>query len=141
MDPNVIHKIEETKNTKIQNIGYIAKVNKDKTEIINVYLDRKTAAKFNNYKSDSGLDYHVKYETITNEHYYILFDKCDEKLKNDFIKKNNGEPILYKDGIGQFDDTNKFPLNEQSDPTNNRWLKLASFMIITFPLKEESEPT
>jgi hypothetical protein len=107
LDPNVIHKIEETKNTKIQNIGYIAKVNKDKTEIINVYLDRKTAAKFNNYKSDSALDYHVKYETITNEHYYILFDKCEEKLKKDFIEKNNGEPILYKDGIGQFDDTNK----------------------------------
>lgn len=43
LDPNIIHNIDETKETKIQNVGYIAKLNKDKTEIINVYLDKKNS--------------------------------------------------------------------------------------------------
>jgi prophage antirepressor-like protein len=40
-DANIIVSIENTKETRTQNIGYIAKMNKEKTEILNVYLDRK----------------------------------------------------------------------------------------------------
>ena len=40
--------------------GYIAKLNKDKSEIINVYLYRKTASQENCYLSTSGLDIPVK---------------------------------------------------------------------------------
>ena len=36
----------------------------------------------------------------------MLYDNCSTELKNNFIKKY-GEPILYKDGIGKFDDKNK----------------------------------
>ena len=41
LDPNIIYNINPTKDTKIQNLGYIAKLNVDKTEILNVYLDKK----------------------------------------------------------------------------------------------------
>ena len=41
LDPNIIHSIEPTKETKIQNLGYIAKLDANKIEILNVYLDRK----------------------------------------------------------------------------------------------------
>ncbi len=106
LDSNKIHKIEPTKETRQQNTGYIAKLNKEKTQILNVYLDRKTACKLNNYNSDSALDNPVKKFTETNGHYYILYDSCSKALKDAF-EKQKGKPILYKSGIGQYDEKNK----------------------------------
>jgi len=100
-DPNILHNINPTKETKIQNLGYIAKMNKEKTEILNVYLDRKSAASFNGYTSSSALDTPVKNINLTNGHYYMLYDKCPEEAISNF-EQHHGEPILYKDGIGQF---------------------------------------
>lgn len=106
LDGTKIHKIEPTKETRQQNTGYIAKLNKEKTQILNVYLDRKTACKLNKYKSDSSLDNPVKKFTESNGNYYILYDSCSKELKEPF-EKLNGKPILYKTGIGQYDDKNK----------------------------------
>lgn len=103
-DPNIVTNISPTKQTKAQNLGYIAKLNSEKNEIINVYLDRKTAAMNNGYESSSALDNHVKNESLTKGHYYMLFDKCHDELRHAFIEKY-GEPLLYKDGIGQYDST------------------------------------
>lgn len=102
LDPNVIHSIKPTKETKTQNLGYIAKLDANKTEIINVYLDRKTAAQINEYHSLSALDNSVKNGTISNGYYYVLYNNCDEDLINTFEAKN-GSPLLYKNGVGQFD--------------------------------------
>jgi hypothetical protein len=107
LDPNIILNIKPTKITRAQNLGYIAKLNAEKTEIINVYLDRKTAATENGYSSSSALDNPVKNYTITNGYYYILYDNCEEDLKEEFITKNNNkEPLLYKNGVGQYDSQN-----------------------------------
>jgi prophage antirepressor-like protein len=105
LDPNVIHSIEPTKQIQEQNLGYIAKLNIDKTEILNVYLDRKTAALSNGYKTPSALDNPVKNQTSVNDHYYILYDKCNEELVKKFEQKYC-EPLLYKNGIGQYDENN-----------------------------------
>jgi|LauGreSBDMM110SN_4_FD.fasta_scaffold13491_2 phage anti-repressor protein len=105
LDPSVLRNIQPTKVTKIQNLGYIAKINSEKTQIINVYLDRKTAAIANGYSS-SGLDTPVKNVSITNGHYYMLYDKCEDELRGEFEARINGEPTLYKDGVGQFDTQN-----------------------------------
>jgi len=104
-DPNIIANILPTKQTKTQNLGYIAKLNKEKTEILNVYLDRKNAATSNDYASSSSLDTPVKNVSLTNGHYYILYDKCDDELKTSFVQKY-GEPLLYKDGVGQYNAEN-----------------------------------
>jgi prophage antirepressor-like protein len=106
LDPNVLYNILPTKQTKIQNLGYIAKLNTEKTEILNVYLDRKTAASLNGYSSSSALDTPVKNASLTNGHYYLLYDKCPQELIDTFEKKY-GEPILYKDGIGQYTNENQ----------------------------------
>jgi prophage antirepressor-like protein len=103
LDPNIIYNIEATKETKVQNLGYIAKLNSEKSEILNVYLDRKTASELNDYQSSSALDNPVKNGIITKGHYYILYNNCDEDLINNFETKINGTPLLYKNGIGQFD--------------------------------------
>ena len=102
LDPNIITHIEPTKQTKIQNLGYIAKLNAEKNEILNVYLDRKTAANLNGYSSSSALDVPVKKYIITNGHYYKLYEHCNEELINNYETKY-GCPILYKNGIGQYD--------------------------------------
>jgi len=106
LDPNIIHSCPPTKQTKVKNLGYIAKLNNDKTEILNVYIDRKTAAQLNSYESTSALDNPVKNLTITNGHYYMLYDNCEEELKEEFENKH-GVPHLYKLGIGQYDLNNK----------------------------------
>jgi len=103
LDANVIHHIEETKKTRPQNLGYIAKVSADKTQIVNVYLDRKTAAQSNGYQSPAALDTPVKNCAISNGYYYMLYEKCEDALKANIIARNNGVDILlYKDGIGKY---------------------------------------
>ncbi len=102
LDPNIIHIIQQTKQTKVQHLGYIAKLNADKSEILNVYLDRKTAAQLNGYQSSSALDNPVKNNTLTSGNYYMLYENCDECLITDFEEKY-GIPLLYKNGVGQYD--------------------------------------
>jgi len=102
LDPNIIHNIIPTKQTKSQNLGYIAKLNSEKSKILNVYLDRKTSAHFNGYESSSSLDVPVKNFTITKGHYYKLYNDCDITLRESF-EYTNGQPLLYKNGIGQYD--------------------------------------
>ena len=106
LDATVLTEIEQTKPTIQKNPGYIAKLNQTKTEILNVYLDRKTAAVNNGYESTSALDIPVKQFKVSRGHYYLLYDSCDENLKQDFENKY-GEPLLYKDGVGQFDANNQ----------------------------------
>ena len=105
LDPNIIHNIEPTREIQEQKIGYIAKLNSDKTEILNVYLDRKTASLLNDYKTASALDNPVKKQTIARGYYYILYDNCQDELIEKFEEKY-GEPLLYKNGIGQYDENN-----------------------------------
>jgi len=72
-----------------------------------VYLDRKVASISNGYQSHSALDNPVKKCSLTNGYYYMLYENCSEELKKQFNEKNKGEPILYKNGVGQYDSTNK----------------------------------
>lgn len=103
LDANVIHNLPPTKKTKQQNLGYIAQLNESKTEIRNVYIDRKTAAHFNGYESASALDNPVKQFTLAKGFYYKLYDQCDEALQHEFEQKINGKPLLYKNGVHQCD--------------------------------------
>jgi prophage antirepressor-like protein len=103
MDPNIIHNITPTKQTKVQNLGYIAQINKEQTNIVNVFLDRKTAAHFNGYESISALDIPVKKFTLSQGYYYKIYTDCDLMFREEFEEKINGLPLLYKNGVGQYD--------------------------------------
>jgi len=104
LDPMIITNLSATKIIQTQNVGYVAKLNQSKTEILNVYLDRKTAAIANGYASISALDNPVNNSTLTNGNYYALYESCEEALKDEFIQKNeNKPPLLYKNGVGQYD--------------------------------------
>ena len=103
LDPNVIHNVIPTKQTKIQNLGYIAQINQEQTAIVNVFLDRKTAAHFNGYDSSSALDTPVKKSTLSQGYYYKIYTDCDLTFREKFEEKINGTPLLYKNGVGQYD--------------------------------------
>lgn len=103
IDPNVIGNISPTRPTREQNLGYIAQINKEQTAIINVFLDRKTAARFNGYESTSALDNPVKNFTLSNGYYYKIYEDCDAELQRVFEEEINGPPLLYKNGLGQYD--------------------------------------
>jgi len=105
LDPTKIHYIQPTKQTRPQNNGYIAKLNKEKTEILNVYLDRKTAAQLNGYESSSALDVPVKKFALIKNYYYKLYHECDENLV-ELFETQKGKPCLYKNGVGQYDSKN-----------------------------------
>ncbi len=105
LDANILHDLQPTKETKVQNLGYIAKLNSTKTKILNVYLDRKTAAENNGYSNLGALDNAVKNGTISNGFYYTLYDKCDINIINDF-EAEKGLPLLYKNGVAQYDANN-----------------------------------
>ena len=100
LDPSIVHNIVPTRQSIQKNIGYIAKLNHDKSEILAVYIDRKTAAHENNYESIGALDNPVKKFTLTKGHYYTLYDNCSEELRNSFEASNNGYPVLYRNGVG-----------------------------------------
>ena len=104
LDPNVIHDVLPTKKVRPQVVGYIAQLNGDKTKILNVYIDRKTAAHCNGYES-SGLDVPVKKSIVSRGFYYKLYDDCDEELREAFeLEFNHGECLLlYRNGVGQYD--------------------------------------
>jgi prophage antirepressor-like protein len=106
LDPTIIYSLLPTKQTKLQNIGYIAQINETQTEIINVFIDRKNASHFNGFQSTSALDNPVKNFTLVKGYYYKLYHECDVLLKHNFEEKINGFPLLYKDGVGRFDNQN-----------------------------------
>jgi len=102
-DANTIVDVHPTKQIRLQNLGYIAKLNADQTEILNVYLDRKTASMMNGFDTPAALDTPVKNGTIVKGHIYKLFSECEARTK--FIEKYCKEPILYKNGFGLFDES------------------------------------
>jgi len=101
-DPNQLVNLPPTRPTQQQNNGYVAKLNADKNEIIAVYIDRKTACKLNGY-SISALDTPMKNGTASNGFFYELYDKCSDRMKDAFIEKHGSAPLLYRDGVGQYD--------------------------------------
>ena len=101
-DPTILANIPPTRPTQQQNNGYVAKLNADKNEIIAVYIDRKTACKLNGY-SISALDTPMKNGTASNGFFYELYEKCSDLLKDEFVEKHGSAPLLYRDGVGQYD--------------------------------------
>jgi hypothetical protein len=78
------------------------KLNATKTEILNVYLDKKTACFDNGYTSSSGIDIAVKNKT-THNHFYALFRRVRPNLQETFLTRCEGDAdklLLYKDGVG-----------------------------------------
>jgi hypothetical protein len=85
-------------------------MNSEKTKILNVYLDRKTAALCNGYQSSSALDTPVKTGKLANGFYYSTFSTLStfEKSGAKPLSEDLAKPLLlYKAGIGQFNEADE----------------------------------
>jgi hypothetical protein len=104
LDPNDLSSMQVTKRlSKEYNLGYIAKTNLNKAQVVSVYLDRKTASMCNNYNSVAHLDNYVKNSKECDGYFYILFEKLPEEVKMEFLNRHNiVELCLYKSGVGKF---------------------------------------
>jgi hypothetical protein len=84
-------------------MGYVAKLTADKTKILNIYLDKKTASLENGYKI-GAIDFIVKSERPSNGSSYMLYKNCKDEIRDSFLRENgNRPPLFYKDGVGKFD--------------------------------------
>ena len=45
----------------------------------------------------------MKNFTLSNGFYYKIYADCDEELRDAFVMQINGQPMLYKNGVGQYD--------------------------------------
>lgn len=83
---------------------YVAKLNMKKTKILNVFIDIKTTSLSNGYHMHA-LDKIVKKKKPFDNHYYIFYNECDNRLKENF---SDMFCPLYRNGIGQYDSQGNF---------------------------------
>ncbi len=113
---NIIDYDTEDKPYKIPNTvkvfktrrDLLARINLDKTKILEVYPSQKHAAIAMKHNSPSAICKALKLESLSQGHYWKFYDDCDEKLKEDFIKNGGIIPEVAKTitgakGIKQID--------------------------------------
>lgn len=83
---------------------YVAKLNIKKTKILNVFIDTKTTSLSNGYHIQA-LDTIVKQKKPFDNHYFIFYNKCNNRLKENF---SDMFCPLYRNGIGQYDSEGNF---------------------------------
>ncbi len=74
----------------------LARINIDKTKILEIYPSQKHAAIAMKHNSPSAICKALKLETLSQGHYWKFYDECDEKLKNDYIKSGGVIPEVAK---------------------------------------------
>jgi hypothetical protein len=129
LDASCVTNVNPTRQLqKQQNLGYIAKLNQDKSKIIKVYLDRKTASIENGYQSVAYLDYFVKQRKLVDSYYYLLYHSVEEPLRKAFLQEHKlDEIVLYKKyGVGQFDANNGLVKEYKSKQDCQEYLKIGN---------------
>lgn len=101
LDPTIIHgDILPTQESKERCIDYVVKMDINKSRIIAVYINRKTAALANGY-SATGLDNAISKDVVTKGYRYTSWEKCPESLTAPFEEKY-GPVVLYENGVAQY---------------------------------------
>lgn len=107
LDPTIVSdKIEPTRKITTPLSGYVAKINSTQTEIINVCIDRKTAALQDGY-SPSSLDFCINKDKLINGAYYKNYNIVSQELKDKFEEKIGHHVLLYHSGVGKYDKEHK----------------------------------
>ena len=75
-------------HTKTIKIGYLAMLSLDKTKIVNVYPDHKSAALDRNLKSNAAISKALTKGTQSRGHYFQMWDDCDPELKREYLENH-----------------------------------------------------
>ena len=109
--------IEPTVESRTQSVEYIAMIDIKKTKILEVYPSQKEAAMSRNLAGFSTISRAIKKNGISSGHYWNVFHKCSQEMKDEYLKHNklptqhtkaNGVKVLQispitNDEINQFD--------------------------------------
>lgn len=102
------YKISETIKVFKTRRDLLARINLDKSKILEVYPSQKHAAIDMKHNTPSAICKALKLDSISQGHYWKFYDDCDEKLKEDYIKNGGLIPEVAKTitgakGIKQID--------------------------------------
>jgi prophage antirepressor-like protein len=75
-------------HTKTIKIGYLAMLSLDKTKIVNVYPDHKSATLDRNLKSSAAISKALTKGTQSRGHYFQMWDDCDPELKREYLENH-----------------------------------------------------
>jgi hypothetical protein len=91
LDPYIKYDIGETVEVREQNTGFVAKLNNKKTTILNVYETQESARIDNGYKSKSPICLSIQDKTITQNHYYELYENLPDYMR-EIYENEHGTP-------------------------------------------------
>ena len=80
--------IEPTVESRTQSVEYIAMIDIKKTKILEVYPSQKEAAMSRNLAGFSTISRAIKKSGISSGHYWNVFNKCSQEMKDEYLKHN-----------------------------------------------------
>lgn len=86
LSDDTIQDIGESIIVRKQNQGFVAMLNIDKTYIVQVFSDQKSAAKERKFTSTASISQAIKFNRLSSGHYFCYFDDCSEELKNAYLQ-------------------------------------------------------
>lgn len=116
---DTIQILEKTIKSKTVKIGYVSMLNLNKDKIINVFCDMKAACEDRKFSSCGSISNSIKRNSKSSGHYFLMFDDCDETLKEEWLKNNKLPQKRFS--------VNK-NIIEQLHPITNKCLKIYSSM-------------
>lgn len=77
-----------TIESRTQAIEYIAMIDIQQTKILNVFPSQKEAAMARNLAGFSTISRAIKQKSISSGHYWNLFSRCSQEMRDEYLKTN-----------------------------------------------------
>ncbi len=84
-DENIVKNLVTTQPNRRVVKGMVAKINRNDTEIVEVFSNQKEASEKAGIKSRSAICNAIKNNTLSQSHFYRLWDECSNILKEKYI--------------------------------------------------------
>jgi hypothetical protein len=81
--------LSPTVESRTQAIEYIAMIDIQQTKILNVFPSQKEAAIARNLAGFSTISRAIKQQSISSGHYWNLFNRCTEEMRDEYLKLNS----------------------------------------------------
>jgi prophage antirepressor-like protein len=86
---DTIQTLAPTMDSVTVRIGFVAMLNLDKTEIVRVFCDQKSAAADRKFTSGASISQAIKRGTPSSGHCFMMWHDCDAVLKEKYLQSNN----------------------------------------------------
>lgn len=93
-DDNTVQEIGENIVVRQQHTGLVAMLSIDKSHIVQVFQDQRSAAADRQFTSTGSISQAIKLSRRCSGHYFCYYNDCSEDLKNAYLEHSNlpGQP-------------------------------------------------